>query len=131
MADTPCKQQDVLFGVACSPTFASMPASSQCITSEPAYIPSAVAARKRRQSFLLLIPGKAKFVSYTRATATSLVLTLLWVQQALAQMVSREAPANGPKTLLEAVNGTDAGQANESGNDDERLDPDRPKLLSR
>src|SRR5262249_3055318 len=41
-------------------------------------------------------------------------------------MVSRQAPANGPITLLEAVNGIDSGQANESGNDDERLDPDRP-----
>ena len=65
-------------------------------------------------------------MSSLRIGATSIVLTLLWVQQAHTQMVSREAPATGPKTLLEVVNGTDAGQTNESGNDDERLDPDRP-----
>ena len=65
-------------------------------------------------------------MSYLRIGAASLVLTLLSVQQAHTQMVSRQAPANGPITLLEAVNGIDSGQANESGNDDERLDPDRP-----
>jgi len=65
-------------------------------------------------------------VSSLRIGATSLVLTLLWVLQAHSQVVSRQAPANGPKTLLEAVNGTDDTQANKSGSDAERLDPDRP-----
>jgi hypothetical protein len=41
-------------------------------------------------------------------------------------VVSRQAPESGPKTLLEAVNGTDDAQANKSANDNDRLDPDRP-----
>jgi len=65
-------------------------------------------------------------VSSLRIPATSLMLIVLWVQQAHTQMVSRQATGNGPKTLLEAVNGTDDTQANKSGSDDERLDPDRP-----
>src|SRR5262249_48343485 len=43
-----------------------------------------------------------------------------------AQAVLRQSPANGPKSLLEAVYGDEQAQANKGGNDDERLDPDRP-----
>jgi len=74
------------------------------------------------QKFSPTHPGMVNFVISLRIGATSLVLTLLWVQQAHTQMVSRQA--SDPKTVLEAVNGTH--DANESANDDERLDPDRP-----
>jgi len=44
--------------------------------------------------------------------------------KAHAQATSGQLPANGPKTLLEAVTGSD--EANKNASDDERLDPDRP-----
>ena len=110
----------------CSPTFTVLP-QARDVAIEPADTPIAVVvARKRRESFSPTLRERPKFVSCLRIGATSLVLTLLWVQQPHAQVASRQAPANGPKTLLEALNGTDAGQGNESGNDDDRLDPDRP-----
>jgi len=59
-------------------------------------------------------------------SAASFVLAGLWVHQAHAQAVLRQSPANGPKSLLEAVYGDQQAQANKGGNDDERLDPDRP-----
>jgi len=52
------------------------------------------------------------------------MLASLWVVQAHAEPASAQSTANGPKTLLEAVIGTDDG--NKNGNEDERLDPDRP-----
>jgi len=45
VADTPCKQQEVLFGiVASSPTLTNMTAGPRGVASEPADIPSAVVA---------------------------------------------------------------------------------------
>ena len=76
------------------------------------------------RNFLLVIPRKAKFVSCFRIRSTSLMLAGLWVVQAHAEPVSAQSTPNGPKTLLEAVIGTDDG--NKNGNEDERLDPDRP-----
>src|SRR5215831_16646792 len=103
------------------------PQAPRGVASEPADNPSTVVAQQALCNFFSYSSwGKAKFVSSLRISATSLVLTYMWVQQAHTQVASRQAPENGPKTLLEAVNGTDSGQANESGNDDERLDPDRP-----
>jgi hypothetical protein len=52
------------------------------------------------------------------------MLAGLWVVEAHAEPVSAQSTANGPKTLLEAVIVTDDG--NKNGNEDERLDPDRP-----
>src|SRR5215831_7550355 len=103
------------------------PQAPRGVASEPADNPSTVVAQQALCNFFSYSSwGKAKFVSSLRIGATSLVLTYMWVQQAHTQVASRQAPENGPKTLLEAVNGTDSGQANERGNDDERLDPDRP-----
>ena len=120
MADKPCNSKEGSSGiVARSPTF--------YLPSQSADIPIAVvAARKRRGNLFPTHPWKGDICELLRIDATSLVLTFMWVPQAHTQVASRQAPENGPKTLLEAVNGTDAGQVNEGKSDDERLDPDRP-----
>jgi|SRR5215472_14453859 len=79
----------VIFDVVCSPTFTALQLARD-VAIEPAEHSDRGSSSPKRRKVFSYPSGKGEFVSSLRIGLTSLVLTLLWVQQAHTQMASHE-----------------------------------------